>query len=125
MSYCEWPQFYGESFPVARKEHRCIECQMPIAKGEKHLRYAGKWDGRVTGGRQHMVCRELCMHYRDHDPYGEGCIPFGCLFETWNEYPPKRNGPEWERKARSLMAKIKRIERAQPRFQPEREKGGS
>jgi hypothetical protein len=110
-NYCEWPEFYFEIFPKARKEHKCVECQGKIPVGEKHLHYRGKWDGEITVGRQHMMCRELCMFIRDKMQGGE-CVPFGGLFDSWDDmyWPPtgERNKPlgDVDKKARSLMAQI-------------------
>lgn len=107
MSYdCEIPEFYSESFPIARKQHRCIECHAPIVVGEKHLSYRMKYDGMFESGRQHMVCRELCMLIR----HNSECIPFGGLKEEWSngDYMYDKVGFVAERR---LMAKIVRRER--------------
>lgn len=111
MSYddCELPGFYAEAFPVARKAHRCCECQAPIDPGEKHLRYAMKYDGTMDYGRQHMLCRELCMLMNYE---GDGCCPFGGMKDTFREkdWPLDKYDP-LHKKARTLMAGILRRER--------------
>lgn len=113
MSYCEWPEFYHETYPKARKSYRCVECAAPIEVGEVHLKYRGKWDGVVGGGRQHMLCRELCKFIRDEFQDGE-CIGFGQLFEnecdygfTCTDYGRKQGWNATEQKARKLLAQIK------------------
>lgn len=78
------PSVYREAEVVARKEHPCVECNAPILKGEKHLRYSGCWDGSWGGGRQHLLCRDACVWIRD--VLNEECIPFGALFEWWEEH---------------------------------------
>lgn len=109
-SFCEIPDFYEWAEPVARKQHRCCECEAPIMPGEKHFRCAGKWDGEVSSYRQHLVCMEACMWVRDH--FGGECIPFGGLKEEFDEircdawYPERdRYKPAW-RTLRHLMATI-------------------
>ena len=108
---CDMPQFYSEQFPVARKAHNCVECHAPIDQGEKHLRYGGKWEGEIGGGRQHMACRDLCMLMNFE---GDGCCAFGGMKEAWlegdwgrREYRDDKRYAE----ARTLMARIIRRER--------------
>src|SRR5579875_1654788 len=103
--YCEYPEFYSESFPRAKKEHRCIECFAPIEIGEMHLYYRGKWDNEFSVGRQHMLCRKLCMFIRDEFQDGE-CFGFGDLFETWRDHNFGKKDDEEIKKARSLMAQV-------------------
>src|SRR5579875_1743949 len=89
--YCEYPEFYSESFPRAKKEHRCIECFAPIEIGEMHLYYRGKWDNEFKDGE---------------------CFGFGDLFETWRDHNFGKKDDEEIKKARSLMAQVRR--RARP-----------
>lgn len=80
---CDWggPSVYSESEVVARKEYPCVECCAPILKGERHLRWAGLWDGSWSYGRQHLLCRDACVWIRD--ALNDECIPFGALHEWW------------------------------------------
>jgi hypothetical protein len=108
--YCEWPEFYYETFPRARKEYRCCECKSPIVKGEEHLHYRGKWDGELGTGRQHLLCRKACMYIRDAFQGGE-CIGFGQLAEYWQEYAkgwwtPERKADPKLAAFRGLMAGV-------------------
>lgn len=99
------PQFYAESFPHARKPHRCCECSAPIEPGEKHLYARGKWDGDFSIQRQHMLCRELCMLINSED----GCCGFGAMREAWNDGEWGRHFYKKEAlhiEARALMARI-------------------
>ena len=105
------PDFYNWSEPVARKSHRCCECRAPILKGEKHFQGTGKWDGKITTYRQHLVCCEAAMLIRDGFNGGD-CIGFGDVKEAFNEmrcdnwYPERdRYKPAWKR-LRHLMAVI-------------------
>ena len=122
MSYCEFPEIYSESFPKGRKQHRCVECAAPIEPGEKHLYYAGKWDGDFSDGRQHELCRDICMFIRDKYQSGE-CFPFGGLKEAWAEfcwdpYPGKghRIIDDNDRKVRHMYAQIRWRERKHRTF---------
>jgi len=116
VSYCEQPEFYEESFPKAQKEHRCVECSAPIRVDEKHLYYRGKWDGDFAGGRQHTLCRELCM-LQNRGQLHDECIPFGGLKEAMESYDwsfspqVKRELSPHERTIRELYAKIRWRER--------------
>lgn len=112
MSWCEYPEFYSESFPKAKKTHQCIECYSPIEIGEEHLYYRGKWDGDFSTGRQHLLCRDICMDIAKNYQ-GDECLGFGCLLGEWGEMPSASLNRPWSRpldntdiKMRSLMAKI-------------------
>ena len=111
MSYAcdiDAPEFYHETFPVARKQHWCCECNAPIDVFEKHLYARGKNEGDFWHVRQHMVCRELCMLIRSvHD-----CICFGDLKEYFGDYGEDLIARGGNVEARSLWAKILRRERA-------------
>jgi hypothetical protein len=118
VSYCEFPEFYSESLPKAKKPHRCCECAAPIEVGEKHLYYRGKWDGEFDTGRQHMLCREVCMELNrpGREKYGECEIPFGGLWEYWqchgwsdHEWLRKHLKPEESEAAFKMRRKIAQI----------------
>jgi hypothetical protein len=110
---CERPEFYAETFPIARKAHACCECDAPINVGEKHLKATGKSDGEFWEARQHMLCRELCMLMGETD--GE-CFCFGEMREMWTEGDfhlrgHRKDGPY--AKARVLYAAVLRRERSE------------
>ncbi len=52
---CEVAKVYDEDLVIARKEHQCCECRLPIEKGERHWRCSGLWDTWQTY-RQHIHC---------------------------------------------------------------------
>lgn len=91
-------EFYSETFPVARKVHRCCECRAPILVGEKHLYARGKNEGDFWYVRQHLACRDACMAIARID----GCICFGDMSEWWMENKPAYEHPE----IRKLVAKV-------------------
>lgn len=43
---------------VARKEHRCVACGYPIAKGETYVAQSGYYDGRAFRNKFHVECAE-------------------------------------------------------------------
>jgi hypothetical protein len=52
MSY----SLLSESFPVARKQHRCIWCGETIPVGLKHRHERSVYDGGMQDHRWHMEC---------------------------------------------------------------------
>lgn len=66
-----YPEFWTESFPVARKEHTCCECREKIMPGQKYHRATGKWDGEWATYRTCMACYKIREHYCPHG-YGLG-----------------------------------------------------
>lgn len=82
--YGEGYRAYFEEEVVAKKEHRCVECEAPILVGERYLRYRGRADDSWDTGAQHLLCRDACVWIRDALE-GE-CISFGSLAEWWSEH---------------------------------------
>jgi hypothetical protein len=120
LSYCEYdaPTFCAESYPAAKREYCCCECNAPILKGERHGKYVGKWDGELSTFRQHILCRDACTWIRDKFQHGE-CLCFGELKEYWadyylgyghGKYREKRHDPN-VKTLRHMIAEIKWRER--------------
>lgn len=110
---CEIPEFYVTSELRAMKQHGCCECSAPIEIGERHFIGRGKWDGKFSAYRQHLLCEKTCEFVRDHFNDNE-CLGFGTLFEWIHEdgwemrnFKNSENG----RTLRKLIAGIKRRER--------------
>lgn len=84
------PEWYREKIVLARKQHRCAECQGVIPPATPYHYVVGKWDGDVS-------CFKVCPHcyfLRKAIAWveiGEGCDedesqPFlGDLAHAWNE----------------------------------------
>jgi hypothetical protein len=53
---CDYPAFYTQSWPVARKPHRCAVCHLRIPIGVAHYAISGKWDEKVETYRMHRDC---------------------------------------------------------------------
>lgn len=113
--YCDLdgPEMYSAVDRVARKEHKCCECNAPIRKGEKYVECSGRWDGKFDVFRQHDLCCRACMFIRDLE--GE-CLPFGEMMEWYHECyrADKKRMPK---ELRTMFAGILRRERT-PNPQP-------
>jgi len=118
---CEVAEWYSYTEPTANKPHACCECSAHIEVGEKHFHGKGRWHGDFLTFRQHTTCREACELIRDHFNHDE-CLGFGGLEAffadmKWPKHLRKqelafRAESEHYRRLRSLMARIKRRERA-------------
>lgn len=53
------PRFISESYPVARKKHKCCECGRSIPKGEKYEYVRGCWDGYFSTYRTCLDCESI------------------------------------------------------------------
>lgn len=60
------PEFYEETYPVAKKRHQCCECREVINPGEKYERVAGKWEGDFLTFKTCMTCVNIRDHYCPH-----------------------------------------------------------
>jgi hypothetical protein len=80
FDYDDYPEFTEDRVVTARKPHKCSECRLLIAPGEKYHYHTGKFDGNFYVEK---VCRR-CDYDRfrvvEHE-LAEGC--------HWNEaWPP-------------------------------------
>lgn len=66
------------TYPIARKEHRCIWCGELILKGEKYTRQKGRFEGEWCDNPWHNDCwdgsmedarreGETCLHFTPHE----------------------------------------------------------
>jgi hypothetical protein len=69
VSLGEWDgdeaEFYNETTVTARKPHACHECRTEIAKGERHVRVSGKWDGELRTYRFCLACWEISGEFSE------------------------------------------------------------
>lgn len=49
-----YSEFHALKIVKSRREHRCLECNRPIAKGVLYERATGKFDGEI-------YCSKVCM----------------------------------------------------------------
>ena len=63
--------------PVARKQHRCMLCERPIAVGAQHVIRCGISHGEFSSFRMHAACEEAT---RDWDEMDWECAEFGSTF---------------------------------------------
>ena len=73
------PSFFNETFPRARKVHKCCECNGDIKPGEKYHKASGKWGDRLNTYKTCMPCHNIREHYCQYGYY------FGELEEQISE----------------------------------------
>jgi hypothetical protein len=70
MSY----ELLSETYPVARKDHRCIWCGQKIAKGEKYTAERSVFDREIQNHHWHPECLKDARDANDDtfefEPYG-------------------------------------------------------
>lgn len=73
--YCDYerPIIYDRTTPVARKEHKCYECQRTIPVGARYESVRALWE-RGDGIRRIHICGN-CVNLRE---WVEGHIPCAC-----------------------------------------------
>ena len=59
----EYPEFFFETFPKARKKYTCCECGEMILPGSIYQRCYGKWDGHVDTFKTCMACYNIRKYY--------------------------------------------------------------
>lgn len=57
----------GDTYPKARKEHRCYLCGLRIRKGARHVRRDGIADGEFVACRMHAVCESHTKAWDETD----------------------------------------------------------
>lgn len=60
----------SQSEPVARKDYKCSWCGQVIAKGEKHAKQSGIFEGAYQTDRYHPECDKAAA--ADYLEWGEG-----------------------------------------------------
>ena len=68
-------QVLSESSPIARKQHRCDLCGLPIVVGEKYNRRTGVWDGSMATMKVHVACDEVASRIYTHQDDWESIDP--------------------------------------------------
>lgn len=88
---------YNETFPTARKEHKCTECRRIIQPKEKYKNIWGVWEG---DSRTYKICSHCSVAT---DLLVRECDGFllGDVLEDLREH---RRHYDWSRDARRLAA---------------------
>jgi hypothetical protein len=73
------PTFFRESFPAAKKTHRCDECWALIPPGTRYQRIAGKWEGHLETFAICPACQEPANYVTSNIPCY--CRLYGGLLE--------------------------------------------
>jgi hypothetical protein len=87
MDEGESPSCYTDKRRVARKEHKCCECNALIKKGETYRYFSGIWDGEAMDFKTCMACEAkkdaFCKDTGYYPPFGmlEECIGI----EEWEQ----------------------------------------
>lgn len=63
VDYGEYPEFFREETPIARKVYKCCECGENIQPGQKYHKAIGKWDGDFQTYRTCWACHNIRMDY--------------------------------------------------------------
>lgn len=74
MSCGDYPEFYREEKPTARKTYKCCECGEEIKAGEKYHKAVGKWDGSLSTYRTCWACYNIRMDYCSSGYYFGGLV---------------------------------------------------
>ena len=94
---CDWDdgpaEFFEESNPIARKQHKCVECREMIQPGERYERVKGRWEGEYSSHATCIPCQRI------RDTYCPRGYCFGMLAEQIEEclgFDYREDPKEWE-----------------------------
>lgn len=78
------PEFWSQSHPVARTQHRCVVCGRDIVPGARYLRESGKWEGELFSDACCLDCetdRDAFSEAHDGTPFVGNFLMFldGCI----------------------------------------------
>jgi hypothetical protein len=72
----DYPSFFREETPIAKKAYKCYECRSKIEPGQKYHKAFGVWDGVFSTYRTCWTCNSIRL---DYCPNG---VAFGELAEA-------------------------------------------
>lgn len=75
------PTILRETYPTAKKEHRCEFCCEKIAIGQKYVRQTNVYDGTIDDFVTHQECKEVAHELRMYDD----CDDLGLDGESFRE----------------------------------------
>lgn len=73
-------QLYSNSWPVAKKQHKCCECGSDIDPGEKYRRISGLWEGEFLTYKQCEICADI-FDETNNELGSWYSLGLGCLWE--------------------------------------------
>ena len=77
-----------ESYPKARKMHRCEWCGKLIKPGDIYYRYTMKWDGEMQDTCMHLECEEAAKEDGEAE-FSTCCMPQGGIYEVFDVSTPE------------------------------------
>ena len=75
------PEFSDARMVLARREHKCYDCQRPIAPGIRYERVTGKWEGQFLSHAFCVDCVDIATSLSC-----DGSREFGNLWGEIEEY---------------------------------------
>lgn len=116
------PTILRETYPTAKKEHRCEFCCEKIAIGQKYVRQTNVYDGVVYDFVMHQECKDVAHELKMYD----GCDDSGLDGESFrvdiecyvyaNHYDDEKNDicSDWQQLshyeiAKKILEEFKRI----------------
>lgn len=63
--------FYSQTYPIARKEHKCEFCHCTIPKGKRYSYETGKYDGEMFTRKLCPECNGILADYCNEHGYEE------------------------------------------------------
>ena len=80
---CSHPDFFSETFPIAKKEYRCFECgRKRIRPNNKYAKVVGKWEGDFQSFNICLRCHNAGVALRKKG----ACACYGEIIEDLREY---------------------------------------
>lgn len=80
------PTILRETYPTAKKEHRCEFCCEKIAIGQKYVRQTNVYDGIMYDFITHQECREVARELSMYDDCGDEGLDGESFREYLDEY---------------------------------------
>ncbi len=95
------PEFFNRQEVKARKPHKCMECRVIIAKGEKYQRDSGKYDGQCYTDHTCLPCAEIRHVF--------SCGEIEPVGQLWCDFPMddlRMAGECWDSLSAAAKAKL-------------------
>jgi len=100
------PDCFRETNPIARKSHRCCECDREIAPGEKYERVDGIWEGYPRSYKTCIDCASVRNSLFCSYIYTEMWEALGESFNSCPELPSSKCMSELTTAARDKVCDL-------------------